>query len=180
MWMAAIVCVVLAVVAGGYWALRVHQRIGQGSLEHQIAVRETAPTVHCSKLQSDGAVWACGVIYRAESVCLIAKVNVLGSWSTAANQHRCQRVAALVALLPKEITAGNVGADVDRQLGGSGTVCVKVPSHQVRWACQRPASAGNRCLLVRVVPWTAWNENDAGRLCEHLPALQKKIRRRSA
>jgi hypothetical protein len=186
LWLTGIVCLALAVGLTGYWVLRVHQRIGQATLEHEIGKREGASTVGCSKLQSDGAVWACALIYRAESVCLIAKVNALGSWSTAIGQHRCAEVARLRRLLPPKsrITAAAVAADVDRQLGrtgaGPGTQCIKEPAHKVRWACQRPpppgsGAASGACEVVRVQPWN-WNFLNGGRLCAHLPDLVKKVR----
>jgi hypothetical protein len=182
MWLTSIICVVLAVGLAGYWVLRVHQRIGQAALEHEIGKRENAPTVGCAKLQSDGAVWACAVIYKAESVCLIAKVSALGSWSTAVGQHRCSQLPQLVKLLPATITAAAVGADVDRQLGstgtGIGTQCIKEPAHKVRWACQRPPpdrATQGACVVVRVVLWTPWNFIPGGHLCAHLPALVKKV-----
>ena len=178
LWLTSIICVVLAVGLGGYWVLRVHQRIGQAALQHEIGKRESAPTVRCVKLQSNGAVWACGIVYQAESVCLIAKVNVLGSWSTAVGQHRCSEQPQLVKLLPATITAEAVGADLDRQLGSTGTStgaqCIKEPGHKVRWACQLPPP-GNGCKVVRVQPWTVWNSINGGRLCAHLPGLVKKV-----
>jgi hypothetical protein len=180
MWLTSIICAALAVGLAGYWVLRVHQRIGQAALEHAIGKRESAPTVGCAKLQSNGAVWACATVYQAESVCLIAKVNALGSWSTAVGQHRCSELPQLVRLLPSTITADAVGADVDRQLGstgtGAGTQCLKEPGHKVRWACQRPPP-GDGCVVVRVVVWTPWNFTyPPGNLCSKIPALVKKVR----
>jgi hypothetical protein len=178
MWLTSIICVVLAGGLAGYWVLRVHQRIGQAALQHEIGKRETATTVGCVKLQPNGAVWACGIVYQAESVCLIAKVNVLGSWSTAVGQHRCSEQPQLVKLLPSTITPEAVGADLDRQLGSTGSSagaqCIKEPGHKVRWACQLPPP-GNACKVVRVQPWTVWNSINGGRLCAHLPGLVKKV-----
>ncbi len=179
LWLTAIVLGVLVVGTGGYWVLRVHQRIGQAVLQQEIGKRESAPTVGCSKLQTDGAVWACAVVYQAESECLIAKVNVIGSWSTAIGQHRCAEIPALIRLLPHTITASAVAADVDRQLGstatGPGTQCIKEPGHKVRWACQRPPPTG-ACEEVRVQPWIPWNFNTKPHLCAHLPALVAKVK----
>jgi hypothetical protein len=181
-WLTSIICVVLAVGLAGYWVLRVHQRIGQAALQHELGKRETAPTVGCVKLQSNGAVWACAIVYQAESVCLIAKVNALGSWSTAVGQHRCSEQGQLVKLLPDPITADAVAADADRQLGstgtGPGTQCVKEPGHKVRWVCQRPPPVGatvGACEVVRVQAWIPWNFN-ISHLCAHLPALVKKVK----
>jgi hypothetical protein len=177
LWLTGIILTVLAVGATGYWVLRVHQRIAETSLEHQIAAREHAPTVRCSALQSDGAAWACAVVYRVESVCLIAKVSALGNWSTVVGQHRCERLPELAALLPRTLTAAAVGADIGRQAGHSDFICRKLPSHKVRWACGRPPAPGGQCLIVRVVVWTPWVTIDGGRACDHFPALQSALRR---
>jgi hypothetical protein len=181
-WLTGIICVVLAVGLAGYWVLRVHQRIGQAALQDELGKRETAPTVGCVKLQSNGAVWACAIVYQAESVCLIAKVNALGSWSTAVGHNRCSEQGPLLKLLPHPITAAAVAADVDRQLGstgtGPGTQCIKEPDHKVRWACQRPPPDGATtgvCEVVRVQPWIPWNFTPSPRLCAHLPGLVKKV-----
>ena len=144
LWLTSIICVVLAVGLAGYWVLRVHQRIGQAALEHEIGKRESAPTVGCAKLQSNGAVWACAIVYQAESVCLIAKVNALGSWSTAVGQHRCSELPQLVRLLPSTITADAVGADVDRQLGSTGTGAAPSASRSRGTRCAGPASGRRR------------------------------------
>jgi hypothetical protein len=174
LWLTAIVLAVLVVGAGGYWVLRVHQRIGQAALQHEIGKRESAPTVGCSKIQSDGAVWACAVVYHAESECLIAKVNVIGSWSTAIGQHRCAQIPALLRLLPKETTAAGVAADIDRMSATTGTQCLKQPGHKVRWACQGPPPE-KTCIVVRVEAWTPFSTNDGGPLCSKLPGLVRKV-----
>jgi hypothetical protein len=178
MWLSIIILVVLVVGTGGYWALRVHQRIGQAALQHELGKRTGAPTVGCAKLQADGAVWACAIVYQVESECLIAKVNVIGSWSTAVGQHRCGQLPQLASLVPK-ITATGVAADVSRLSPGAGrtVVCLKQPGHHYRWACQGAQSAsGSGCILVRVMPWTAWNVNAASEhVCSKIPALVKKV-----
>ena len=180
LWLAGIILTVLAVGATGYWVLRVHQRIAETSLEHQIATREHAPTVRCSPLQSNGSAWACAVVYRVESVCVIAKVSTFGNWSTVVGQHRCERLPELEALLPRTLTAAGVAADIGRQAGHSDFTCLKLPSHKVRWACGRPPAPGGQCLIVRVVVWTPWNTLDGGRVCDHFPALQAALRRSAA
>jgi hypothetical protein len=174
LWLTSIVCVALAVGLGGYWVLRVHQRIGQAALQHEVGKRESAHTVGCSKLQADGAVWACAIVYQAESECLIAKVNVIGSWSIAVGQHRCAQIPALVKLLPGAPTAAGVAADIDRMSATTGTQCLKEPNHKVRWACQEPPP-GKACVVVRVQVWTAFNTTEGGTLCSKLPGLVKKV-----
>jgi hypothetical protein len=174
-WLTGIVLAVLIVGATGYWALRVHPRIGETSLEQGIANRDNASTVRCKPLQENRSAWACGVFHRVESVCLIARVNILGSWTTVVGHLRCAREPELAALVPKEVTAAGVAADIDNQLGPAGTVCEKQPGHKVRWACERPG-ANNACVLVRVIVWVPWNEQDGKDLCRHLPDLQAKVK----
>ena len=172
----SIILVVLVVLGGGYFALRVHHRISQSSLEHQITERDRAQNVRCSALQSNGSAWACAVVFRAEAECLIARVNVLGSWSTVVRTRRCAKIAELVALLPERISADGVAADVGQQLGIAGLTCRKVPQHEVRWACGLPPAPGGQCLIVRAVGWQTWPVQDGGRLCDHFPALETAIR----
>jgi hypothetical protein len=178
--LAYILAAVIVIAAAGWWVLRVHQRIGEHALEAGITNQQHAPTVQCASLQSNGAAWACAVVYRAESVCLIARVNVLGSWSTAVGQHRCERVPRLERLAPQGVTASMVAADIDRRQGRSDFVCGKLPSHKVRWACQRPVEKGGQCLVVRVIQWTSWNVLDGDKTCAHDPGLRKALRRASS
>jgi len=172
----SVIMVVLVVLGVGYFALRIHQRISQSSLESQIHTRDHAQAVRCSALQSNGSAWACAVIFRAESECLIARVNVLGSWSTVVRAHRCAKIEALVALLPQKVTPAGVAADVGQQLGIAGLTCRKVPQHEVRWACGRPPAPGGQCLVVREINWQTWPTQAGGRLCDHFPALETAIR----
>jgi hypothetical protein len=178
--LAYILAAVILIAAAGWWMLRVHQRIGEHALEAGITKQQHAPTVQCASLQTNGAAWACAVVYKAESVCLIARVNLLGSWSTAVGQHRCERVPRLERLAPQGVTASMVAADIDRRQGRSDFVCGKLPSHKVRWACQRPVEEGGQCLVVRVIQWTSWNVLDGDKTCAHDPELRKALRRASA
>jgi hypothetical protein len=178
--LAYVLLAVILVVSAGFWVLRVHQRIGEHALEAGITKQQHAPTVQCASLQSNGSAWACAVVYRAESVCLIARVGVLGSWSTAIGQHRCERVPRLAALAPGTITATMVAADIDRREARTDFVCDKLPSHKVRWACERPLETGGQCLVVRVIQWTSWNVLDGGKACAHDPKLQKALKHTSA
>ena len=172
----SVIIVVLVVLGGGYFALRIHQRISQSSLESQIHARDHAQAVRCSALQSNGSAWACAVIFRAESECLIARVNVVGSWSTVVRARRCAKIDELVALLPQRVTPAGVAADVGQQLGIAGLTCRKVPQHEVRWACGRPPAPGGQCLVVREINWQTWPTQAGGRLCDHFPALETAIR----
>jgi len=172
----SVIMVVLVVLGVGYYALRVHQRISQSSLESQIHARDHAQAVRCSALQANGSAWACAVIFRAESECLIARVNVVGSWSTVVRARRCAKIDELVALLPQRVTPAGVAADVGQQLGIAGLTCRKVPQHEVRWACGRPPAPGGQCLVVREINWQTWPTQAGGRLCDHFPALETAIR----
>jgi hypothetical protein len=171
-----VVLVALFAVGAVYFTLRVHQRISESSLEHRIAQRDDPQNVRCSELQSNGSAWACAVAFRAEAECLIARVNVFGSWSTVARPRRCAKISSLVELLPERITAAGVAADVGQQLGVSGLTCRKVPEHEVRWACGLPPAPGGQCVVVRQVQWETWPAQDGGRLCDHFPALETAIR----
>jgi len=176
LWLVTIVLVVVGAAGAAYWGLRVHQRIGGTTLEREIEGREHATTVRCIEQQPNGAVWACGLVYSAESVCLIADVNPAGDWKTKPGVDLCNHKSELSSLLPATITPAAVAADLDSQHGLAGTTCAKVPAHKVRWACTGPAASGSPCVLVRVVPWTPWTTTPSG-ACAHIPALQRALRK---
>jgi hypothetical protein len=171
-----VVLVALVAVGVGYFVLRVHHRISESSLESKISQRDHPQQVRCSALQSNGSAWACAIVYRAEAQCVIARVSVLGSWSTVARAHRCAKFTKLVELLPQKITAAAVAADVDQLLGVAGLTCRKVPQHEVRWACGLPPAPGGQCLVVRELRWELWPAEAGGRLCDHFPELETAIR----
>jgi hypothetical protein len=171
-----IILVVLIAIGVGYFTLRVHHRISESSLEGKISQRDHPQDVRCRALQSNGSAWACAIIFRAESECVIARVSVFGSWSTVARTHRCAKITELVALLPQKTTATGVAADVGQQLGITGLTCRKVPQHEVRWACGLPPAPGGQCLVLREVRWQMWPAQDGGRLCDHFPELETAIR----
>jgi hypothetical protein len=171
-----VILVVLLAIGAGFFVLRVHHRISASSLESKISQRDHPQAVRCSALQSNGSAWACAIVYRAEAECVIARVNVFGSWSTVARAHRCAKISSLVALLPRKITSAAVAADVDQLLGVTGLTCRKVPEHEVRWACGLPPAPGGQCLVVREVRWEMWPAQDGGRLCDHFPELESAIR----
>jgi hypothetical protein len=170
------ILVVLVAIAAGYFTLRVHHRISESSLESKISQRDHPQDVRCSALQSNGSAWACAIVYRAEAECVIARVNVFGSWSTVARAHRCAKITRLEELLPQTITPANVALDVGQQLGITGLTCRKVPQHEVRWACGLPPAPGGQCLVLREVRWQMWPAQAGGRLCDHFPELETAIR----
>lgn len=174
-WLGVIVIVLVGGAATAYWGLRVHQRIGEATLEHGIQGRESASTVRCVEQQSNGAVWACGLLYTAESVCLIANVNPAGDWTTKPGLDLCVNRPELTALLPPTITPGAVEADL-RAHGSNVSKCAKIPTAKVRWACLVPGASSTSCVLLRVVPWVLWSPAPS-LVCPHLPALQKFLKK---
>jgi hypothetical protein len=164
----AIILAVVGVAGTTYWGLRVHQRIAQGTLERAIAGRENASAVRCVEQQSNGAVWACGLVYRAASVCLIADVNPVGDWNTKDGPGLCDHRAQLAAILPDPITPTGLEADMGSQQAFPGSRCVKLPTTRVRWACLQP---GGGCMLVRVAPWRSLAATPSD-VCEHVPAFK--------
>lgn len=173
LWLVVIVIVLVSAAGTAYWGLRVHQRIGETTLARAIAGREHATTVRCVEQQSNGAVWACGLVYHAESVCLIANVNPAGDWSTKPGIDLCSHRPELTALLPP-ITASAVEADLRTQFSLDVSKCAKIPLRKVRWACLGPASSSSSCLEVRIVPWTPW-VTASSTACTHVPPLRKSL-----
>jgi hypothetical protein len=173
-WLVMIVLALAAAVGTAYWALRVHQRISASTLERGIAGREHTNAVRCVEQQSNGSVWACGLVYQASSVCLIANVNPVGDWTTNDGAGLCEGRPELTAILPDRITAAAVSADMSTQLGMTDARCAKLPEHKVRWACVG-SSAGGGCLLVRVAPWNSLATQQST-VCDRLPALRKRLR----
>jgi hypothetical protein len=169
-WLVTIVLVVVAAAGTAYYVMRVHQRITAATLQRDIAGREHASAVRCVEQQSNGSVWACGLVYQAASACLIANVNPVGDWNTNEGPGLCDHRPELAAILPDRITASAVVADLAGQ-GTSVTRCAKVPEHKVRWACVGSPTGGG-CLQVRVAPWSSLGTEPSD-VCAHVPALRR-------
>jgi hypothetical protein len=165
----AIILAVVAVAGTAYWGLRVHQRIAASTLERDIAGLQHASAVRCVEQQSNGAVWACGVVYKAASVCLIADVNPVGDWNTKDGPGLCDHRSRLSAILPDPVTSSAVAADMASQQSFPGSRCARVPSTKVRWACLQP---GGSCMLVRVAPWRSLAPEPSD-VCDHMPAFRQ-------
>jgi hypothetical protein len=174
LWLVGIVVVLVGAAGTAYWGLRVHQRIGVATIERGVGGREHANTIKCVEQQSNGAVWACGLVYRAESVCLIANVNPVGDWTTKPGADLCTHRPELTALLPARLTSSAVAADLRSQFSLDVSRCAKIPTRKVRWACLGPGASSSSCLEVRIVPWTPW-ATSSSTACEHLPALRKFV-----
>lgn len=177
-WLGVIVLTLTGAAAFGYWAARVHERIDGATLERAIAEREAAPTTRCVELQSNGAVWACGLVYNAQSVCLLANVNIVGDWSTTPGDDSCSHSPELVQLVPDPVRATQIAADLGRQFPGGRWICSRLFQAKVRWACARPDPSGNQCYALRVVPWM-WSEEQST-VCPHVPALRHRLKKASA
>jgi hypothetical protein len=174
LWLGVIILSLVGAAGTGYWALRVHQRISETAIERDVAGRESAQTVRCVEQQPNGAVWACGLVYRAASRCLIANVNPVGDWNTNEGVGLCDNQPRLAAILPDRITASAVEADLESQAVMANARCVKAPRTKVRWACLGPPSGGNpgECMLVRVAPWIGIG-SEPNDVCDHVPAFKK-------
>lgn len=177
LWLVVIVVVLVSAAGTAYWGLRVHQRIGGATIERGVRDREHASAIKCVEQQSNGAVWACGLVYRAESVCLIANVNPVGDWTTKPGADLCLHRPSLTALLPARLTASAVTADLKSQLSLDVSKCAKIPARKVRWACLGPGASNSACLELRIVPWVPWTY-DSSTACEHIPALRKSLGKR--
>jgi hypothetical protein len=172
LWLGVIIVVLVGAAGTAYWGLRVHQRISEAAIERDVGAREHPAAVRCVEQQSNGAVWACGLVYQASSRCLIANVNPVGDWNTNESIGPCDHQPRLTAILPDRITASAVAADMESQAVLAGARCAKVPDTRVRWACLGPSPAANDCRLVRVAPWRSLAA-DPSNVCDHLPAFKK-------
>ena len=161
LYLAVILVVLIAGAAGGYWALRVHNRIDRASLERGVASRQENGAVRCVSRQSNGSVWNCAVVYSAESVCLIATVNPLGDWSTSDGRSECESVPQLASFAPTP-DAHAIAADLDRLGATTGSACARIPGTSARWACL----AGGRCVRVRAVKWAPFKQDSVAGLCD--------------
>jgi hypothetical protein len=168
-WLGVIVLVLVGGVGVAYWGLRVHQRISAAAIERDVGGRERPSAIRCIEQQSNGSVWACGLVYRAASVCLIADVNPVGDWNTKDGAGLCNDRPELAAILPTRVTASAVAADMQSQLVMANARCAKAPGRKVQWACLAP---GGDCLLVRVAPWTGLGSGPSD-VCDHVPAFKK-------
>lgn len=174
-WLGTIIAVLVGGAGTAYWGLRVHQRISAASIERDVGGREHPSAIRCIEQQSNGSVWACGLVYQAASVCLIADVNPVGDWNTKEGAGLCDNRPQLTAILPSRVTAAAVAADMQSRLVMADARCARVPGRDVQWACLGPASAGGSgdCLLVRVAPWTGLAQKSSD-VCDHVPALRKQ------
>ena len=146
-----------------YWVPRVHQRIGEATIERGVGNREHTSTIKCVERQSNGAM---GVRARLPGRVRLPhrEVNPVGDWNTKPGADLCDHRSSLTALLPARLTAGAVAADLKSQLSVDVSKCAKIPARKVRWACLGPGAASNSCLEIRIVPWVPWSYDSSTRV----------------
>lgn len=171
----SVVAVLVAVALAAFWLVELHPRISQASLERDVAARTGAPTVHCVSAKTNGAVWTCGIVYGAESVCDLANVSVFGSWKTvAADSRRCTGEPALIGMAPK-VTAAGVKVALQHDYGVAVQACARALGYHNRWDCLGRTGSGQfTCTLVRAVAWTPFNNSTISvKDCAKVPALRR-------
>lgn len=166
-----LVTLAVIVAAGGYWLFKIRDRTNEAAVEKAVAGAHKGASARCVELRSNGATWACAVVYEAESECVLAKASVFGSVSQVLSD-RCVKNADLQASLPHPTPQG-VADDIDRIVAAGGSrACVKLAGTASKWACAVPGELAATCVLVKVQPWKAWAPKAGGTRCEHVPALK--------
>jgi hypothetical protein len=166
-----LVIVALVVAGAGYWATKVRQRADAAAVVSHVSGAHPGARVGCDELRQNGSVWACAAVYRAEFLCELAKVSLLGSISLVPERHRCQRVARLAAMRPARVTAADVAADAARVAPGGPFRCVRPGPGGSRWLCGRRAGGIDDCRIVRLLAWQPLKLEPGGSRCRKFPSL---------
>jgi hypothetical protein len=100
---AALIALVLSlsVVIGiaGWWYVKDHQRISQGSIQATVAARAGASSALCDKKDSNGAHWLCAVrVSGTDERCMKAHVRPWGSVDVINGYLKCKQDPALAAM----------------------------------------------------------------------------------
>jgi hypothetical protein len=171
-----VVSAVIVILAGGLWYAKFRERADASAVQNHLASHYPGSTIGCSELKANGSLWACAVVYRAESICLAVSVSSLGKISPGnLNARRCT-APGLTAMVPAKPDQDAVAADVTRIVGGSGQfICARAPNSHARWACARSSGATAQCMLVRVVPWTPIHANNGGGRCSKIGRLRASV-----
>ena len=168
------VALVVVVAGAGYWAVKVRERAGASAVAAHVARDHPGSQVRCVEMQSNGASWVCGAVYKAESVCVRANVSFMGSITEADGKRRCAQEPALQAIAPHAPTASAVAADVTRTQGGSGQfLCIQPGKGTTRWLCGRRSGSSVDCLKVALVAWQPLKVKPAGNACLTKPAMRQ-------
>jgi uncharacterized membrane protein len=93
--------VVIVILVGGYWYVKDHTRISQGSLQSKVAAKEGGSKATCIKKDSNAAHWLCAVSVSSQSEkCVKAHVRPWGSVAIVNGFRKCQSDPALAPLFP--------------------------------------------------------------------------------
>lgn len=170
------ISLVIVLLAGGLWYAKLRQRADAATVQDHVALRNPGSTIGCGELKANGSLWACAVVYPAESECVVVGVSVTGHVASGTpNPRRCD-LPALEKMLPTTVDAEAVAADVTRHVGGDTRfTCAKVPGSSAQWACARATAGATECVFIRLVRWTAIRPNDGGDRCSKLPALRATV-----
>jgi hypothetical protein len=93
--------VVIVILVGGYWYVKDHTRISQGSLQSKVVAKEGGSKATCIKKDSNAAHWLCAVSVSSQSEkCVKAHVRPWGSVAIVNGFRKCQSDPALAPLFP--------------------------------------------------------------------------------
>jgi hypothetical protein len=171
-----VVSLVIVLLAGGLWYGKLRERADAATVQNHVAVHYPGSTVGCVEIKANASLWGCGVVYRAESICLAVAVSATGDVSPGKLSARRCVVPGLRRMLPAKVEAGAVAADVGRIKRGPGSfVCAQAPNSQSHWACARQSAGEHQCVVVRVVPWVPLRPDDGGGRCRKIPSLRAAV-----
>jgi hypothetical protein len=171
-----LVAAVIVLLAAALWYGKLRPRASAAEVQQTVGLNHPGAVVGCVPVKSNGSLWGCAVVYRAESECLAVAVSLTGKIDPGGpSQHHCS-TPQLLHLLPHSIAAKAVAFDVTRAVGGRGAgfTCARMGHGTVRWACARSVPA-QRCVLVKVVRWRPLKLTDGGPACGKVPQLRMAV-----
>jgi hypothetical protein len=93
--------VVIVILAGGYWYVKDHTRISQGSLQTKVLAKEGGSRATCVRKDSNAAHWLCAVSVSGQNEkCVKAHVRPWGSVAIVNGFRKCQNDPTLAPLFP--------------------------------------------------------------------------------
>ena len=169
-----LVTALIVLLAGALWYGKFRPRASAAEVEHTVGLSHPGSVVGCVPIKTNGSLWGCAVVYRAEAVCVAVAVSLTGQIDPGGpSQHHCS-TPQLLHLLPRSIAAKAVAVDVTRTLGGGpGFTCARAGHGTVRWACARAVPTA-RCVLVKLQRWRPLKVSDGGTACK-IPALRLAV-----
>ena len=91
--------VVIVILVGGYWYVKDHTRISQGSLQSKVVAKEGGSKATCVKKDSNAAHWLCAVSVSSQpEKCIKAHVRPWGSVAVVNGYRKCLSDPALAPL----------------------------------------------------------------------------------